>query len=106
MDSRRKKLKFKWLQTTITSPTQLQDSDASPGTPSCWNMSPNEDSYNLGSSPGPDGLGAMSLNTPKRKAKELGESTPSLGKLKLRKLSRKYYEEIITSEVSFALTFY
>ncbi|XP_033994535.1 putative deoxyribonuclease TATDN2 [Trematomus bernacchii] len=98
MDSRRKKLKFKQLQTTITSPTQLQDSDASPGTPSCWNMSQNEDSYNLGSSPGPDGLGAMSLNTPKRKAKELGESTPSLGKLKLRKLSRKNYEEIITSE--------
>ncbi|KAJ4926644.1 hypothetical protein JOQ06_014393 [Pogonophryne albipinna] len=98
MDIRRKKLKFKRLQTTITSPTQLQDRDASPGTPSCWNMSPNEDSYNLCSSPGPDGLGEMSLNTPKRKAKELGESTPSLGKLKLRKLSRKNYEEIITSE--------
>ncbi|XP_074490064.1 putative deoxyribonuclease TATDN2 [Sebastes fasciatus] len=52
----------------------------------------------LGDSPGPDGLGELSLDTPKRKAKVLGESTPSLGKLKLRKLSRKNNEHFSTSE--------
>ncbi|XP_070692982.1 putative deoxyribonuclease TATDN2 [Pempheris klunzingeri] len=55
-------------------------------------MSPDEDSYTspLSDSPGPDGLGALSLDTPKRKAEVLSESlVPSLGKAKLRKLSRK-----------------
>ncbi|KAK5872346.1 hypothetical protein PBY51_013059 [Eleginops maclovinus] len=96
MEYRRKKLKIKRLQTSIPSPTQLQESNAILGTRSCWNMSPNEDSYNLSSSPGPDGLGALSLDTSKRKAEELCESTP--GKLKLKKLSRKKYEEILTSK--------
>ncbi|XP_054473289.1 putative deoxyribonuclease TATDN2 isoform X2 [Anoplopoma fimbria] len=98
--SSRKKLKFNWLRTSITSPTNLQERDADLGTPSSWNNSPIEDSKSLplSDSPGPDGLGALSLDTPKRKAGVLGESTPSLGKIKLRKLSRKNNENFITSD--------
>lgn len=100
MDSSRKKLTFKWRRTTITSPTHPQQRDAGLGTPSRWNMSPNEESNTLPlrDSPGPDGLGALSLDTPKRKAGVLGESTPSFGKLKLRKLSRINLEKFTTSE--------
>ncbi|XP_068568796.1 putative deoxyribonuclease TATDN2 [Cebidichthys violaceus] len=100
MDCSKKKLMFKWLRTAITSPTNLQERDADSGTPSRWNESPTEDSNTLplGDSPGPDGLGALSLDTPKRKAGVLSESTPSLGKVKLRKLSRENYEHFITSE--------
>ncbi|KAM6947932.1 putative deoxyribonuclease TATDN2 [Lycodopsis pacificus] len=100
MDRSKNKLTFKWLRTAITSPTNLQEQDAASGTPSRWNKSPTEDSNTLplGDSPGPDGLGALSLDTPKRKAGVLCESTPSLGKVKLRKLSRENYEHFITSE--------
>lgn len=103
MDSSRKKLTFKWIRTAVTSPTRLQGGDAGPDTPSRWSMSPNEDSNTLllSDSPGPDGLGELSLDTPKRKAEVLSESVPSLGKVKLRKLSRKNYEHFITSEVNF-----
>ncbi|XP_044033045.1 putative deoxyribonuclease TATDN2 [Siniperca chuatsi] len=98
MDSSRKKLTIKWLRTAVTSPTHLQGGDTD--TPSHWNMSPNEDSNTLplSDSLGPDGLGALSLDTPKRKAKELGESMPSLGKVKLRKLSRKNSDYFRTSK--------
>ncbi|XP_068450522.1 putative deoxyribonuclease TATDN2 isoform X2 [Clinocottus analis] len=74
--------------------------DAGLGTSSCWNNSPIQDSNTLtpSGSPGPDGLGALSLDTPKRKAGVLCESEPSSGKVKLRKLSRKNVEHFITSE--------
>ncbi|XP_067443565.1 putative deoxyribonuclease TATDN2 [Thunnus thynnus] len=101
MDSNRKKVKFSWRRTSITSPTQLQERDAGFATPSRWNtLSPNEDSNTLpfSDSPGPDGLGAMSLDTPKRKAEVLSDSTPSVGKVKLRKLSRKNFETFISSK--------
>ncbi|TMS19700.1 hypothetical protein E3U43_004021 [Larimichthys crocea] len=96
MDSSRKK----WRRTTVISPTTPQGRRASSGTPLGWNMSPNEDSNTLTlcDSPGPDGLRALSLDTPKRKAAVLGESTPSLGKAKLRKLSRKMSKKIISPE--------
>ncbi|XP_042353574.1 putative deoxyribonuclease TATDN2 [Plectropomus leopardus] len=89
MDSGRKKVVFKWIRTAVST-----------STPSPWNMSPNEDSTTLplSNSPGPEGLGALSLDTPKRKALVLDESTPSSGKLKLRKLSRKNFEQFKTSE--------
>lgn len=101
MDSSRKK----WRRTTVISPTTPQGRRASSGTPLGWNMSPNEDSNTLTlcDSPGPDGLRALSLDTPKRKAAVLGESTPSLGKAKLRKLSRKMSKKIISPEVNLAL---
>lgn len=110
MDSSRKKVTIKWLRTTITSPTHLQERDVGSGTPSRWNISPNEDSntspYNtVSESPGPDGLGAMSLDTPKRKAVVLGDSTPSVGKLKLRKLSKKSFESFTSPEVNLILLF-
>ncbi|XP_023279239.1 putative deoxyribonuclease TATDN2 [Seriola lalandi dorsalis] len=100
MDSSRKKLTFKWLKTVVTSPTHLQRRDAGSDTPSRWNMSPNEysDTLPLSDSPGPEGLGALCLDTPKRKAEVLGESTPSIGKVKLRKLSKKNFETFITSK--------
>ncbi|KAM7405532.1 hypothetical protein PAMP_012791 [Pampus punctatissimus] len=52
MNSSRKKVKFNWLQTS-TNTLPLTDS------------------------PGPDGLEALSLKTPKRKAEVLSDSTPS-----------------------------
>lgn len=106
MDSNRKLVKFNWRRTSITSPTQLQERDTCSTTPSRWNMSPDEDSSTLpvSDSPGPDGLGAMSLDTPKRKAEVLSDSTPSVGKVKLRKLARKNLETFITSEVNLDCT--
>lgn len=100
MDSNRKKLSFKWRRTAVTSPRNRQGGDAGSGTPSRWNMSLNEDSNTLpfGDSPGPGGLGALNLDTPKRKAEVLGESRPSL--VKLRKLSRKNFEIFTTSKVN------
>ncbi|XP_049894483.1 putative deoxyribonuclease TATDN2 [Epinephelus moara] len=100
MDSNRKKLAFKWIRTAATPPAHPQERDAGSGTSSRWNMSPYEDSDSvpLSDSPGPDGLGALSLDTPKRKAVELGESMPSSGKRKLRKLSRRNNEHFKTSE--------
>ncbi|KAL7408528.1 hypothetical protein ABVT39_025019 [Epinephelus coioides] len=100
MDSNRKTLAFKWIRTAATPPAHPQERDAGSGTSSRWNMSSYEDSDSvpLSDSPGPDGLGALSLDTPKRKAVELGESMPSSGKRKLRKLSRRNNEHFKTSE--------
>lgn len=102
MDSSRKKLTFKWLRTAVTSPTHLESRDTGSDTASQWNMSPDADSKTLplSHSPGPEGLGALSLDTPKRKAGVLSESRPSLSKVKLRKLSKKNYETFITSKVN------
>ncbi|XP_070816052.1 putative deoxyribonuclease TATDN2 [Chaetodon trifascialis] len=99
MDSRRKKIIFKWRQTAVTSPVHLQGRDADSCTPRS-NMSPNEDSNTLSltDSPGPDGLGALSLDTPKRKANVLGGSVLSFGKVKLRKLSKKNNEYFLHSK--------
>lgn len=84
MSSSKKKLTIKWLRTAITSSPNLQARDAGLGTPSRGNESLIEDSspLPLGDSPGPDGLGALSLDSPKRKAGAQDESTPSSGKVK------------------------
>jgi len=103
MSSSKKKLTIKWLRTAITSSPNLQARDAGLGTPSRGNESLIEDSspLPLGDSPGPDGLGALSLDSPKRKAGAQGESTPSSGKVKLRKLSSINSEHFLTSKVHF-----
>lgn len=102
MDSSRKKLTIKWRRTAVTSPTHIWKNDADLGTPPRWNMSPHGDSnLSLSESPGPEGFGELSLNTPKRKAEVLSETVPSLGKVKLRKLSKKHFEAFKTSKVSF-----
>ncbi|XP_018529029.1 putative deoxyribonuclease TATDN2 isoform X2 [Lates calcarifer] len=100
MDSSREKVTFRWKRTAVTSPTPLQRRDAGSYTPSRWNMSPDGDSKTLplSDSPGSEGLRELSLDTPKRKAEELGENTPSLGKVKLRKLSKRNYETITMSK--------
>nr|XP_040059127.1 putative deoxyribonuclease TATDN2 [Gasterosteus aculeatus aculeatus] len=103
MDSSKKKLLIKWLQTATTSPTNLHERDPGLGTPSQWKTPPVEvaDALLLGDSPEPVGLGAMSLGrvwTPERKAAVVCESAPSLGKVKLRKLSAKNYENVMNSE--------
>ncbi|KAM7006420.1 putative deoxyribonuclease TATDN2 [Tautogolabrus adspersus] len=99
MDSNRNKLSIKWLRKAVTSPAHFQGRDAGPVTPSGWNMSPIEDSKTLSvsDSPGPDGVGELSLYTPKRKAGDLGESEPTIGKVKLRKLSRRNFDNFMTS---------
>nr|XP_046239843.1 putative deoxyribonuclease TATDN2 [Scatophagus argus]XP_046239844.1 putative deoxyribonuclease TATDN2 [Scatophagus argus]XP_046239845.1 putative deoxyribonuclease TATDN2 [Scatophagus argus] len=101
MDSGRKKIAFKWRQTAVTSPVYLKDKDAGLSAPSCWDTAPNEDSgaLHLSGSPGPDGLGELSLDTPKRKAKVLHENVPNLDTVKLRKLSRRNSENL-ASELS------
>ncbi|KAM9362258.1 putative deoxyribonuclease TATDN2 [Symphorus nematophorus] len=100
MDSGRKKVVINWRRTAATSPAHHLGRGTSPSTPSRWNMSPNEDSNSLplSDSPGPDGLGELSLDTPKRKAEVLNESMPSVGKAKLRKLSRMNNENFLASE--------
>ncbi|XP_071351536.1 putative deoxyribonuclease TATDN2 isoform X2 [Trachinotus anak] len=89
MDGSRKKVTFKWLRTGVTSPRHLQRRDTGSDTPSRWNMSADEfsDTLPLSDSPGSES---------KRKAEVLGESTPSIGKVKLRKLSRKNSETFKT----------
>lgn len=106
MDSSREKLTFKWLRTTVTSPTQVQRRDADFSTPSRRNMSPHEESNSLplSDSPGPEGFGVLSLDTPKRKAEVLDKAVSSLGKVKLRKLSKKKFETFRTSEVNLGLS--
>ncbi|XP_073324982.1 putative deoxyribonuclease TATDN2 [Pagrus major] len=100
MDSNRKKVMFKWRQTAVTSPVHLQGRDAGSRTPSRCNLWPKEESHTspLCDSPGPGGLGELSLDTPKRKAAVLGEGMPSLGKVKLRKLSQKNHKHFFASK--------
>ncbi|XP_029006684.1 putative deoxyribonuclease TATDN2 isoform X2 [Betta splendens] len=89
MDSNRKKLTIKWLRTGVTSPMLVRCSGAGLATPSRQNMSLQEDSNTLllRDSPGPDDFAELSLDSPKRKAKEA-----SPGKLKLRKISKMKFE--------------
>ncbi|XP_008292593.1 putative deoxyribonuclease TATDN2 [Stegastes partitus] len=94
MDSSREKVKFTWRRSAVTSPIHHQDTNAGSGTPSPQNISQNEGSNSLtfSDSPASKGLGALSLDTPKRKMEVLDESEPSLGKVKLRKVSKKKFE--------------
>ncbi|KAK2862202.1 hypothetical protein Q5P01_001735 [Channa striata] len=96
MDHSKKKVKIKWLQTAVTSPTQVQRRDDGADTTSSWNMSLHEDTKTLplSDSPGSKRFGSLSLDTPKRKSEVLGERVPSVVKDKLRKLSRKNLEKI------------
>lgn len=102
MHSNRRKVVMKWRQTVDKSPTHFKGSGASPSTPSCWNTSPNEESntFSISGSPGPDGLGSLSLNTPKRRAEMLGESIPSPSKVKLKKISAEINRKINNSQVN------
>lgn len=90
MDSARKKVSFKWIQTAATLPREAGQSN----TPSDRSKPGHGESsaFPLSDSPGSERLGALSLDTPKRKAEALCESAPSAGKAKLRKLSRKNSE--------------
>ncbi|KAM3621434.1 uncharacterized protein V6R79_011087 [Siganus canaliculatus] len=91
MDGKRKKIVFKWRQTAVTTPEQLQRRNTAPVTPVLWNENENSNTLPFSDSPGPDGLGDLSLDTPKRKAGVLSKSQPSSGKLKLRKLSKNKF---------------
>ncbi|CAG5981630.1 unnamed protein product [Menidia menidia] len=91
MDSGRKKVTFNWLHTAISSPTNPQANNAGPSTPSQRNT-PETDPTSTSPanySPGSEVFGALSLDTPKRKAEDLFGNVNSLGKVKLRKLSRE-----------------
>lgn len=101
MDGNRKEMVSTWRQTVVTSLAHLEGSDSSLCTPSPWNSWPNEESKAmlLSDSPGPDGLGLLSLDTPKRKAVVLSETMPSYGKVKLRKLSRSFQKNLSTFQV-------
>ncbi|KAM9859382.1 putative deoxyribonuclease TATDN2 [Aulostomus maculatus] len=99
--SSRKKVNFKWLRTAFSSPPRLQGGNAGPVTPSRWNMSPKEDSANTSAyrdTFGPDGFSHLSLDTPKRKAEVLCDGVPSVGCVKLRKVSRKTFASLITPQ--------
>lgn len=102
MDSDRRKVVMKWRQTVGKSPTHFKGRGASPSTPSCWSTSPSEDSnvFSVSGSPGPDGLGSLSLNTPKRSAEMLGESIPSPSKVKLKKISSEINTKINNVQVN------
>ncbi|XP_060924946.1 putative deoxyribonuclease TATDN2 [Limanda limanda] len=98
MDSNRKKLTIKWRQKAASSPAHLERRGAGSVTPSRRNMSPDEDSNTSShsDSPGPAAFKALCLSTPKRKAEVLEKSVPSVGKEKLRKLSRRNLETFTT----------
>ena len=105
MDSSRKKLAFKWRRKAVTSPAHPERREAGSPTPSHRNLSPEEESNTSShsDSPGPEAFKALSLDTPKRKAEVLDKSVPSVGKDKLRKLSRRNYETFTTSKVNIYL---
>ncbi|KAM4740167.1 LOW QUALITY PROTEIN: putative deoxyribonuclease TATDN2 [Anableps anableps] len=98
MDSARKKVSFKWLQTAATVSREACQSNDCSSKPSHHSTPRHEVSsaFPLSDSPGSERLGALSLDTPKRKAEVLWESVPSAGKAKLRKLSRKNSETFKT----------
>ncbi|XP_062256596.1 putative deoxyribonuclease TATDN2 [Platichthys flesus] len=100
MDSSRKKLTIKWRQKAATSPVHLERRGAGSATPLRRDMSPDEDSNTSShsDSPGPEAFKALSLDTPKRKAEVLDKSVPSVGKDKLRKLSRRNHKSFTTSK--------
>lgn len=97
MDSAKKKVSFKWLQTAATLSTEACQSNAGP-IPPRHHGTPRRDELSalpLSDSPGTERLGALSLSTPKRKAKVLCESVPSAGKAKLRKRSKSFRAKVI-----------
>ncbi|XP_054878051.1 putative deoxyribonuclease TATDN2 [Poeciliopsis prolifica] len=98
MDSSRKKVSFQWIQTSATLPREAGQSNSTSNTPSDRSKPGHGESgaFPLSDSPGSERLGALSLDTPKRKAEALCESAPSAGKAKLRKRSRKNSETFKT----------
>ncbi|RVE73234.1 hypothetical protein OJAV_G00048730 [Oryzias javanicus] len=86
MDRDRKKVSFKWLlSAAATPPSQLQRKSPAAKTPSPWKTQKKEESSILrqSDSPGSESFGALSLDTPKRKAEVLHESEVSSIKQKL-----------------------
>uniref|UniRef100_A0A3Q2SZM4 TatD DNase domain containing 2 n=1 Tax=Fundulus heteroclitus TaxID=8078 RepID=A0A3Q2SZM4_FUNHE len=89
MDSDRK-VSFSGLPTAAASPGAACQSSACSSTPHHGRTRHEESSaFPLSDSPGSERLGAMRLDSPKRKAQVLSKSAPSAGKNKLRKLSRQ-----------------
>lgn len=83
---KREKANGKWPQTVDKSPVRSKSRGTSPSTPTSRSPWPNEDSrtFLLSDSPGPDGLGSMSLSTPKRKSKMFGEDVTAHSEAKLK----------------------
>lgn len=97
MDSKRDKANGKRPQTVDKSPVYSKSGGTSPGTPTPRSPWPNEDSqtFLLGDSPVPDGLGSMSLSTPKRKSKMFGEAVPPHSKA-TRKISAQVNSNLVS----------
>lgn len=92
----REKVKFKWLRTIVSPLGSLPKRHVS-CTPSpssdCSFTSP------IGKSPGSVAFGELTLSTPKRKADKMSNNTvTSLGKAKLRKLSKKRFQSLASPE--------
>uniref|UniRef100_A0A3B3BTD7 TatD DNase domain containing 2 n=1 Tax=Oryzias melastigma TaxID=30732 RepID=A0A3B3BTD7_ORYME len=86
MDRDREKVSFKWLHSAAaTPPSRLQRQSSASKTPSPWKTQKKEESSILrqSDSPGSESFGALSLDTPKRKAEVLHESEVSSIKQKL-----------------------
>ncbi|KAK5612057.1 hypothetical protein CRENBAI_000722 [Crenichthys baileyi] len=96
MDSTRKKVSFKWLQTAAASSKEACQRNAYMSTPSHHSTPRHEEpsAFPSSDSPGSERFGALSLSTPKRKAEVLLERAPSAGRVKLRKRSRKNSETL------------
>ncbi|XP_029907074.1 putative deoxyribonuclease TATDN2 [Myripristis murdjan] len=113
MERKQNKVTIKWLRTARGSATTSSNSNAGLHTPARWKMSPVENlktpspgltssagsTRSVGStgSTGSAGLDALSLDTPKRKAEVLEGNGPSVGRMKMRKLYRKRFEEFTPS---------
>lgn len=99
MDTNKEMINCKWRQTAVTSLVHIRGRGAGSATPSGWATSPYEDSDTLAlsHSPGPDGLGALSLEPPKRKTKVLGKIIPPHSKVKVRNFFRKKIENFSSS---------
>uniref|UniRef100_A0A3P9H130 TatD DNase domain containing 2 n=1 Tax=Oryzias latipes TaxID=8090 RepID=A0A3P9H130_ORYLA len=84
MDRDRKKVSFQWLHGAAATPSRPQRKGSGPKKPSPWKTQKKEGSSILrqSDSPGSESFGALSLDTPKRKAEVLHESEESLGKIR------------------------
>ncbi|XP_072308830.1 putative deoxyribonuclease TATDN2 [Eucyclogobius newberryi] len=85
--SSREKVKFKWLQTTVSPAGFLQGRDVS-STPA--SSSDSSFTSSISESPGLNPFGDLTLTTPKRKAD--GDGMASASRIKLRKLSKKRFQ--------------
>lgn len=104
MDSNKRKVTFKWLQTALTPLARAQERKVGSATPSPCATPDSEQlrsTFPLSDSPGSKRLESLSLDTPKRKAEVLCKSGPSAGKVKRMKLSWTNSNIFKTPTVSF-----